>query len=60
MFDLLTSERNWHIQIPELNPASARRLKSEAKAGKVSEAKMEEILTKAGKIVLQVKLWKYE
>jgi hypothetical protein len=57
MFQELTDERNWHQNIDGLNPASARRLKSDSKNGKVSTDKMEEILTKAGCNVLQEKLW---
>ncbi len=58
MFEKLTNERNWHQTIEGLNPASARRLGSDVKNGKVATDKIEEILLKAGCNVRLKKLWR--
>jgi hypothetical protein len=57
-FEKLINERNFHQGIEGLTPESARMLRSNFKKGKVSLDRMEEILTKGGKIVIQEKLWK--
>lgn len=56
-FEKLLKERNFHKGIEGLSPDAARQLRMLYKQGRVKIDKMEDILTKAGKVVIQEKLW---
>ena len=56
-FEQLIMHRGWHKEL-DISDSTAWSLKHNFNKGTITIDKMEEVLTKAGYIVIQEKLWK--
>jgi hypothetical protein len=59
-FKKLIDERGFYKRVQGLNESTARSLKKYFNEGKLTIDKMEDVLEKAGGIVVQEKLWRVE